>query len=94
MIPGKLLYIGTSNRRFTNGKLYSYTGWNNLIWYGHAEYHLSVTVTTNNGAKIYFNEDYDDYFEKNFKLFINQIEYNKYIRKIKLKKIDENIFKK
>lgn len=81
----RLKYIGKSNRDFTYDKIYKFSG-------VHTESILSMTIYGNRGQMIQLNNDYYEYFEKNFKL-INNDEYNKHIRKIKLKKIS-NKYKK
>lgn len=81
----KLIYIGKSNKRFTHNKIYGWYGLSN-------EENLWINIKTNNSTLVMFNNNYYDYFNENFK-FMNEIEYNNHIRKIKLKKIDK-IWKK
>jgi len=79
-IYDKLLYIGKSNKRFTHNKIYKY----------HSIHYLT---TTNFNMTVYYNSNqmmvfkYKDYFNKNFK-FINENEYNQFVRKEKLKRIN------
>lgn len=73
-----ICYIGKSNNDFTHAKLYSFFG----KWIKDS---LSITIYGNK-QRLYFNDDYREYFEDNFK-FVDEIEYNKIIRKTKLNKL-------
>lgn len=73
-----ICYIGKSNDDFTYSKLYGFYG----KWLKDS---LSLTIYGNK-RRIYFNDDYLQYFEDNFK-FVDENEYHQLIRKAKLKKI-------
>lgn len=74
----KLLYIGKSNKKFTNGSIYDYTG--QVIY--------TLVIKSKKGLIIIRKENLE-YFDKNFK-FIDEQEYDKLLRKNKLKKISKN----
>lgn len=73
----KLLYIGKSNKKFTNGRIYNYSG--NL--------YLTIVIKSKKGL-VTIRTEHLDYFEKNFK-FIDEKEYDNIMRKNKLKKISK-----
>jgi hypothetical protein len=77
-----LLYIGKSNKNFTHNRFYDF--------YGSYDYKLSyISLTihkTNKGTSKWLNKNQFDWFNENFK-FINELEYNKLQRKLKLKRI-------
>ena len=82
-----LLYIGKSNKNFTHNRFYDFYGlYDNNINY------ISITIfKTNKGTLKRFIKKDIDYFNKNFK-FLNELEYNKLQRKLKLKKISGVLF--
>jgi len=73
----KLIYIGKSNKKFTEGKTYNYMG--------NFESQTHMTIRANKQLVI-LRYEHLEYFEKNFK-FLNEIEYQNLIRKNKLKNI-------
>jgi hypothetical protein len=79
-----LLYIGKSNKNFTHNKFYNFYGsYDNDIDY------ISLTIfKTNKGTSKWFNKNQFYWFNENFK-FLNELEYNKLQRKLKLKKISD-----
>ena len=79
----KLLYIGKSNKKFTNNQIYTWWGSNA------DEYAINIYVITNKNTKFYINGDYLAYYKKNFKM-LNKLEYEKYLRKEKLKRISND----
>lgn len=78
----KLIYIGKSNKKFTNGRLYEYM---EFPHFSHTL--LSIQVKTNRNILEYFDGRYFDFFYTNFR-FINEQEYKQLIREQKLKKIN------
>lgn len=73
----KLLYIGKSNKKFTHGKIYDYSG--QVIY--------TLIIKSKKGLVTIRKENLE-YFEKNFK-FIDEQEYERIIRKNKIKKISK-----
>lgn len=85
----KLLYVGKTNKNFTCNKIYNYSYY----------YVIHIIVETDNKNKIKFcnnptnrkrkfiKEKTLSYFLNNFK-FLNCEEYNTYLRKIKILKLD------
>lgn len=74
-----LLYIGKSNKHFTNGRVYEYTASSITIQNSH---HLFIE--TNIGVIKHFGPEHTEYIDENFR-FVD--EYRKLIRKNKLNKI-------
>jgi len=78
----RLLYIGKSNKRFTYNKTYKFS-------------QITSQITKKSYVFVYYNDSQimtikdKNYFDKNFKL-ITDNEYDKLIRKLKLKKILKN----
>lgn len=83
----RLLYIGKSGKDFTHDRVYKivYGPWTSTAGLGLDDYD-SFTLSGNRGQLIQFDESYHNYIQKNFKLLTDE-QYNKYIRKIKLKKL-------
>lgn len=79
----KVLYIGKSCKDFTHDNVYETYG---LIYFQDGG--ISVTLVGNRRQLIQFDDNYRNYFFKNFKI-MNENEYNKHIRKVKLKKISK-----
>lgn len=84
----RIYYFGKSNKDFTHGKVYNCFGFfgNTPTEKSNGTYSVSITIYGNKGNMIYFNDDYFHYVDDNFRQMYNE-EYNKYIRKNKLKKI-------
>jgi len=78
----RLQYIGKSNRKFTHNHTYIYHGsFGSDIFY--------MTVHANKNQIIHYTFNHAEYFNDNFK-FMDENDYNKLIRKLKLKKINKN----
>jgi hypothetical protein len=86
-----LLYIGKSNKIFTHNKTYKY----NKMCYKFATtdhwfepiINFYVSVYYNSYQMVVFKDE--EYFERKFKL-MTEHEHNQYIRKIKLKKLNND----
>ena len=78
-----VIYIGKSCRDFTHNKEYKFAGisdmWNSFV-------PSLLCVYGNRGNMLHFGTTYESYIHKNFKL-LNEEQYKKYIRKIKLNKL-------
>lgn len=79
-----LLYIGKSNKHFTNGRVYDYQA--STVSFENSNHFY---VKTNQGGKKHFTPEHKEYIDKNFR-FIGDEEYKQIIRKNKLTKIDKN----
>lgn len=85
----KLLYIGKTNKNFTYNNIYNY--------YYNICFHIIVETDTKtqiifcnnpiNRKRKFIKEKKLSYFLNNFK-FLNNMEYNTYLRKIKILKLD------
>jgi len=78
----RLQYIGKSNKKFTHNHTYSYFG----CYYGRDDI-FNIEIYSNKNQIIHYNSE--EYFNDNFKI-MNEDDYNKLIRKLKLKKIKRN----
>jgi hypothetical protein len=72
-----LIYIGKSNKKFTNDVIYNYYLSTDMIF-----------VTTNKHTVQHFNTESQNFFNKNFK-FITDQEHKQFHRLKKLKKINK-----
>jgi len=70
-----LKYVGKSNDKFTHNNVYKYNEVTSIL-----------VVNTNKNQSVIFDKRFSDYFCDNF-TFIDEQEYAKVQRKIKLKKI-------
>lgn len=74
----RLHYIGKSNKDFTYDRVYPF--------YGTLTPTLLSLAIIANKCDIYLDDNYREYIEDNFR-YVDENEYNKLIRKNKLKKI-------